>query len=143
MAALAVLVAAKLASGVGLPSGHPNGSLLKGSIPPCCGPSSTQQTKVSMFMVLLRLLPELKRLLSVSTMEPPQHMGLESEGFSAESAHWLGRSSQSREFWTHHSEDIRPEGTAVVIDEGVATSRGMVWEMKAAEREIQPTTCPG
>jgi hypothetical protein len=28
----------------------------------------------------------------------------------------------------HHLEDIRPEGTAVVIDEEVATSRGMVFK---------------
>jgi hypothetical protein len=35
-----------------------------------------QQTKVSRLMVLLRELPELKRLLSLSTMEPAQHIVL-------------------------------------------------------------------
>jgi hypothetical protein len=36
----------------------------------------------------------------------------------------------------HHSEDIRPVGTAVVTDEDVATSRGMV----AKKAELRDTT---
>lgn len=73
-AALPVFVAARLASGVGLPWVHCARPVAMGCRPPCCwGPSMPQHTRLSKFMVLLAL-PYRYRSLVVSTISPAQHM---------------------------------------------------------------------
>lgn len=128
MAALSVFVAAKLASGVGSPSTQRSRSVGRGCRPPLWGPSTRQHTRSSRFTVLL--VPRYAhKSLAVLTMLPAQQMVSKSDGTwpRVELAHSAGLSYQSRDSLMHQSVVMRPDGTAVVIDEDiVARGGGMV-----------------